>query len=88
MRLRRVEMRPELDAPTNQPHDLVKKQSAPTSDRMSESNGESRRAILEASSNKGGKPTNTSDQLTLILQLLQNQAKVSEKQGKMIEDLD
>lgn len=32
---------PELDAPTSQPHDLVKKQSAATSDRTSESNGES-----------------------------------------------
>jgi len=59
MRLRGVATRPELDAPTSQPHDLVEKQSAPTSDRTSESNGESQKAILEASSNKGGKPTNT-----------------------------
>ena len=56
-----------------------------TSDRTSGTNGESRRVIPEASSNNDGKPSNTSDQLSLILQLLQNQAKVVEQQGKMIE---
>jgi len=56
-----------------------------TSDRTSGTNGESRRVIPEASSNNDGKPSNTSDQLSLILQLLQNQAKVVEQQGRMIE---